>query len=397
MTATSDNSKKIDQQNNTNTKEEGIKALAEFMAAFGERLTWVECHEIWKNMLSTNNGKQPSLVSTWDNIKEQHKAVFVDIENNVQVAHHDYTAIACGIKEAYSIRLSNDKSELKFVLLSQVFLWLVVASIATAGYITNNAKLGTFSGTIFLEAIILFAGELIWESFLSWTVLRFNIKINYTRKLGNLFKVPKYFAADFLPFYESTILSMFTSLAVNQTLFCILFYRSSREQIPFFSFLFLSQDQREDRPDTLTFQVTEDIMRFSIYFPFKIFVVNYIEAPAIIFIPILINNIGDGLAEPVGVRFGKHKYTTTALYYKGKFWNGNFTRSYEGSSCVFLTTVIVVAANYNAFTVTQFWLTVVILPFLMTIAEAKAPHTNDGPFLALIGCGFLSAIFFLVS
>ena len=123
---------------------------------------------------------------------------------------------------------------------------------------------------------------------------------------------------------------------------------------------------------------------------------NHIEAPAIIFIPILINNIGDGLAEPVGVRFGKHKYNTTALYYKGKFWNGNFTRSYEGSSCVFLTSIIVVAANYAAFSKVQFWLTVVILPFLMTIAEAKAPHTNDGPFLALIGCGFLSAIFFLV-
>ncbi len=373
------------------------------MAASGERLTWVESREIWTNMLSTNNGKQPSLVSTWQSLKKQHVLFSLagstdsDEESNVQVAHHDNTAIARGIKETYSIRLSDDHSELKFVLLSQAFLWFIVASIAIAGYASGgNTKLGKFSGMIFVEAMVLFVAELVWESILSYIVLRFNVKINYTRKLGHLLKVPKYFAADFLPFYESTVLSMFTSLAVNQTLFCILFYRTSRERVPFFSYVFLSQDRREDRPDTLTFQVTEDIMRFSIYFPFKIFVVNYINSPAIIFIPILINNIGDGLAEPVGVRFGKHKYSTTALYYKGKFWNGNFTRSYEGSACVYMTSVIVVAANYHAFTTTQFWLTVVILPFLMTIAEARAPHTNDGPFLAFIGCSFLSIMFFCV-
>ena len=101
------------------------------------------------------------------------------------------------------------------------------------------------------------------------------------------------------------------------------------------------------------------------------------------------------LAEPVGVRFGRHKYTTTALYYKGKFWNGQFTRSYEGSACVYIVSLITVACNYHTFTLTQLCLTITLLSFLMTIAEAKAPHTNDGPFLALIGCEFLSIAFFV--
>ena len=149
------------------------------------------------------------------------------------------------------------------------------------------------------------------------------------------------------------------------------------------------------KPDTLIFQVTEDILRFGIYFPFKILVANPIGAPAIIFIPVAVNNIGDGLAEPVGVRFGKHKYSTTALYHKGKFFKRKFTRSYEGSSCVFITTAIVVAFYYNTFTSTQFWITISFLPFLMTLAEAKAPHTNDGPFLALVGCSFLSLVLLL--
>ena len=60
-----------------------------------------------------------------------------------------------------------------------------------------------------------------------------------------------------------------------------------------------------------------------------------------------------------------------------------------------ITSFIVIAANYNAFNATQFWITFSILPFLMTLAEAFAPHTNDGPFLALVGCGFLTAVFLI--
>ena len=39
---------------------------------------------------------------------------------------------------------------------------------------------------------------------------------------------------------------------------------------------------------------------------------------------------------------------------EGRFFHSKFTRSYEGSSCVFFTTAIVVAANFHAFTATQF-------------------------------------------
>lgn len=368
-----------------------MKLLENFMKSTGECLTWVETRELWSDMVKTNNGNQPTLRASWDMLLEK-----CSPDDGGQPSADDLVQFARSIKDIYSIRLSDDYSELKFVIVSHIALYLVVAGIAIAGYITGNSDIGVFTWELAVEAIALFVAELIWETILSSLVIRFNMKINYTRKLGNLFKVPKYFAADLLPFYNSTALSLFTSLALNQTLFSLIFYRTMRERVPFFSYVFLSQDRREDRPDTLTFQVTEDIMRFSIYFPFKIFVLNYIDAPIIVFIPILINSIGDGLAEPVGVKYGKHKYSTTALYYKGEFWNGNFTRSYEGSFCVYITSVIVIIATYNEFTSMQFWLTVTILPFLMTLAEAKAPHTNDGPFLALIGCCFLSLMFFFV-
>ena len=425
----------------TSSSEKNENILLEFMLQAGEPITWVETRELWNDMLKTNNGELPRFQETFrrlsmieikgddfiENVEENLDVTKAMVDHSSQegvkggdfaenfeiyleggadlakaIIDHSWKEeamirFAKGIKETYSIRMSDDKSELKFVAGALTFLWLVVVILAFVGkFDPNNTLVGRLTWTVFAEAFILFVLELSWECFLSWMVLRYNIKINYARKLGNLFKVPKYFLADFLPFYESTSMSLATSLAINQTLFCLMYLRKSREQIPFFSYVFLSQDRREDRPDTLIFQVTEDIMRFAVYFPFKMLVVKRIGFPAILFIPIAVKNIGDGLAEPVGVAWGRHKYTTKALYYKGKFWNGNFTRSLEGSACVFITTVVAMAVNVSSFTAMQFWITICILPFLMTIAEAKAPHTNDGPFLALIGCGFLSAIFLCV-
>lgn len=346
----------------------GQKALSEFMNAAGQAITFVESREIWNNMCATNNGSFPRLEVVFFEICRQclskgmrhssrlessYKSSMNDLsetseeelsesedleqgegsESDTSITEQQISELsdqklelfavelAKGIKDAYSIRKREDNSELKFILGSMSILWIAVGSIAVSGYYyaETNPKIGTFNRvtlrSILLESFILFAAELIWECFLSWIVLRYNIKINYTRKLGNLLKVPKYFVADFFPDFTSTALSMTTALAINQTLFCAMYYRRSREKVPFFSYVFLSQDRREDRPDTLIFQVTEDIMRFAIYFPFKLLVVDLIKSPAIIFIPIAVNNIGDGLAEPVGVAFGKHKYSTTALYY----------------------------------------------------------------------------------
>ena len=362
--------KKSPEINENATISNGVKILAAFMDAAGQPITFIETREIWNNMCATNNGSFPHLEdaffelsrkyfckvskcptpfelmhnSTTDNGLMNTKSIdseeFTEMDEEVEGSEIDADSLeqnvaslsdkemvnfveelARGIKEVYSIRTREDLSEFWFIIGSISILWITVGAIAVAGYYhaETKPKIGIFTivtlRSILLESFVLFAAELIWECILSWIVLRYNIKINYTRKLGNLLKVPKYFVADLFPDFTSTALSMTTALAINQTLFCAMYYRRSREKIPFFSYVFLSQDRREDRPDTLIFQVTEDILRFAIYFPFKLLVVDLIQRPAIIFIPIAVNNIGDGLAEPVGVAFGKHKYSTTALYY----------------------------------------------------------------------------------
>jgi hypothetical protein len=43
---------------------DGKRILADFMHAAGEPLTWIESHELWNDLLETNNSKLPNLENT---------------------------------------------------------------------------------------------------------------------------------------------------------------------------------------------------------------------------------------------------------------------------------------------------------------------------------------------
>ena len=94
----------------------------------------------------------------------------------------------------------------------------------------------------------------------------------------------------------------------------------------------------------------------------------------------MINVIGDGLAEPIGVRFGTHKYKTRAL-----FTNKEFVRTLEGSACVLITGFIVIVMHIEYFSTIQFILAMLFIPIIMTLTEAYSPHTWDTPFLMFTG------------
>ena len=101
----------------------------------------------------------------------------------------------------------------------------------------------------------------------------------------------------------------------------------------------------------------------------------------LIFIPILINGLADGLAEPIGVAFGRHKYMTKPLC-----GNREYTRSYEGSSCVYIISLIICLAYYHSFTYQQYIFICVLMPIIITITEAYSPHTWDSPLIYLVVC-----------
>jgi dolichol kinase len=201
-------------------------------------------------------------------------------------------------------------------------------------------------------------------------------KVNYTRKL-------QHFAAYMVPLVIKSEVSGPLALAWGDffsMLGFLVLIKPIREHSKFFMLQFNSLDRPEDRPNTLTWIILGNIapgMFILLFFKWL-----FADQGALTFILVFITGIGDGLAEPVGITWGKHKYKTRGCFSKKKY-----TRSWEGSACVFISGLVFPALQYADFdNFTQVLLSMLILAPTMAYAEATAPHTMDTPVL-MIGCG----------
>ena len=229
----------------------------------------------------------------------------------------------------------------------------------------------TLAKGITLLAVMLSTGFLVRYS---------GVKVNYTRKVNH-------FAIFFLPVFidkqfDAETFTNFVYLAISAvitTVSLLMFYEPIRKLIPPYQLMFEGFDRPEDRPYTLVWIWTQFAAGFAVMLP-MIWLFGQWGLGSLVLIPILINVVGDGLAEPVGIRFGKHEYKTRAL-----FTEKEYVRTLEGSACVLITGLIVVAIHYEYFTMTQFVLSMLLVPLLMTLTEAYSPHTWDTPFLMFTG------------
>jgi phytol kinase len=170
--------------------------------------------------------------------------------------------------------------------------------------------------------------------------------------------------------------------------------------------VFRAYDRAQDRPYTLTWLLTQlgagyaVILALYLYLQTRGVGVVPEGAEKAILIPIVVNVFGDGLAEPVGIAFGKHKYRARALWYKGKCCAGEFKRTLEGSFVVYLSALLAVipcrTKYLSIFSVPQYAFALALLPPLMSITEAFAPHTWDNPLITLVGAVFLLGVYELV-
>ena len=204
------------------------------------------------------------------------------------------------------------------------------------------------------------------------------VKVGYTRKMNH-------FGLFFLPIYLNTIIpyeQSIVGIALKGSLVLltlIIYIKPLRGSIPFIARMFLSFDRPEDRPNTLLWLSTQVGIGYLIIIPAVVLFRN-MDIASLILIPILITGIGDGLAEPVGIRFGKHKYKTYALFSHKKY-----ERSYEGSACVFIVSVITLFFFQSYFTSAEFIVALLTVPIIMTLTEAFSPHTWDTPTLFFVG------------
>jgi len=213
---------------------------------------------------------------------------------------------------------------------------------------------------------------------LGLAVQAFGVKVNYTRKV-------LHFALFFLPVYLSSYLPYDAGLGtillsgVTLLLTIALMVEPIRSRSTVINTAFASIDRPEDRPYTLLWLSTQ-VLAASVVLIGVLWWLNTYERTVLIYITVLIAGIGDGLAEPVGVRFGRHKYATRAL-----FCDREYTRSYEGSACVLLSGILACLLLRGEMNQTEFVIAMLLIPVTMTLAEAFSPHTWDTPFLYLTG------------
>jgi len=214
--------------------------------------------------------------------------------------------------------------------------------------------------------------------FLGLWVIKHGIRVNYTRKILHfiLFFFPL-FLADHLPFQASTTTTLLSGAIF---LFSIgTFIYPMRSRFSFLSTAYAAIDRPEDRPFTLLWLSTQVVATYLVIVLMVVWLTHYGKQP-LIYIVVLVAGLGDGLAEPVGIRFGKRKYRVKAL-----FTDRYYTRSLEGSACVFLSAILATFILRQHLNEVQFLLTLGIVPITMTLTEALSPHTWDNPFLFLVG------------
>lgn len=208
-------------------------------------------------------------------------------------------------------------------------------------------------------------------------------KVNYTRKL-------QHFAAYMVPLvikFDTGVTGPIDLAWGDWFTMCgfLVLIKPIRESLPFFMLQFNSLDRPEDRPHTLKWIIGGNILPGLICIILFRYLFSFNNQQGLSFIFVFITGIGDGLAEPVGITWGRHKYWTA-----GCFSDRKYQRSWEGSTCVFISALVFTSMFWKEFANPwEFWVTMIIMPPLMAYAEATSPHTMDTPFLMGLGGGLL--------
>lgn len=157
----------------------------------------------------------------------------------------------------------------------------------------------------------------------------------------------------------------------NVMFLCLIFLKAVRKRVFLLALVFAAIERSEDRPYALLWVLMQSTAMTMVQTPMIQWMLAE-QKGLLIFVPFFAVALGDGLAEPVGRMCGRHKYEVSALCTDKKF-----TRSYEGSFCVFIWTFVAVLIALPEMTTVQAILCLVTIPIANTITEAKAPHTSD--------------------
>ena len=161
----------------------------------------------------------------------------------------------------------------------------------------------------------------------------------------------------------------------NTLLLAVIFGKACRKNVPVLRIAFAGIERSDDRPHALTWFILQMVGQTMVQIPMIQWMLSN-DKGLLIWIPFLSVGLGDGLAEPVGRIWGKHKYKVRAMCTSKRY-----TRSFEGSAVVFFWTAVAVAIGTPEMTALQAVLSFLTIPLANTIMEAVSPHTFDNHFM----------------
>ena len=263
-----------------------------------------------------------------------------------------------------------------------LFIGLIVA---TFDYYNNKD-----AWEIMMKKSIIYSTIMILLIFNGIAKQRYNIRVNYSRKVSHILIWSATFIADQIANIDESMISILWNVFFA-ALGLMLWTIPIRKYDPtgLMDIVYSGVDRPEDRPNSLKWLVWQNIGVGLSVLPFGL-LWDYWKVEDFILVPIMIVTFGDGLAEPIGIKFGKHKYKV-----KGLCTDQEYTRSLEGSFMVFLSGIVILCAIYQEFERAEFIANLIILPFIATICEAVAPHSLDNPIIIIVTSSILSLIHFV--
>lgn len=294
--------------------------------------------------------------------------------------------LIAGDMQGYGVEWTSDERRRTFAFTSCLFFfWICLLYVDETILARPDAA---FWAKIFVQNILLACVFVLCGYFVTF----YELDESYSRKICHIFA---YALPVFLHFLWGGVVDTTLPSSIELIWSCwfqfIPFFaliKPVRRKSFFLMLAFRAIDRKNDRPYTLVWMLSQLLANYIPILIFNSYLYSQKQAEImrLALLPVLVNVFGDGLAEPVGTRWGRNKYRTSALWYDGAFCNGTFERSYEGSACVYFATLLSLVGFQQAFSASQFITAMVLLPITMALCEAWAPHTWDNPFLTTI-CG----------
>ena len=278
----------------------------------------------------------------------------------------------------------SDLTSYIFILI--VFINLIIMITVTICYNIINESTHTF---FWINQLTKYISIFIIQLVCGLLVKLKNIKTNYTRTIMHIsyFIIPQLLDTLIIPF-DKTIYTELWNITIIYILL-LLMLDKIRNKFNIFKIMYSAIDRPEDRPYTNFWFITQLSVSLPIIMGFSVLFSSF-NSNYLIFIPIYILAFGDGLAEPIGTKFGKNKYKV-----KGFLVNETYTRSIEGSLCVYFVSLISILGYYTYFSKASLTFCLTTVPYLLTLVEAFSPHTWDNPLILLSGYILMTCSYYL--